>query len=40
MEDNKTYFGEIGHGLKTLAIGMKTTWSCGKAPSWTPDIQA
>ena len=26
MEDNKTYFGEIGHGLKTLAIGMKTTW--------------
>ena len=21
MEDNKTYFGEIGHGLKTLAIG-------------------
>ena len=24
MEDNKTYFGEIGHGLKTLAIGMKT----------------
>ena len=20
MEDNKTYFGEIGHGLKTLAI--------------------
>ena len=26
MEDNKTYFGEIGHGLKTLAIGMKTSW--------------
>ena len=26
MEDNKTYFGEIGHGLKTLAVGMKTTW--------------
>ena len=26
MEDNKTYFGEIGHGMKTLAIGMKTTW--------------
>ena len=26
MEDNKTYFGEIGHGLKTLATGMKTTW--------------
>ena len=26
MEENKTYFGEIGHGLKTLAIGMKTTW--------------
>ena len=24
MEDNKTYFGEIGHGLKTLAVGMKT----------------
>ena len=22
MEDNKSYFGEIGHGLKTLAIGM------------------
>ena len=26
MEDNKTYFGEIGHGLKTLAVGMKTSW--------------
>ena len=26
MEENKSYFGEIGHGLKTLAIGMKTTW--------------
>ena len=26
MEDNKTYFGEIGHGLKTLATGMKITW--------------
>ncbi len=26
MEDNKTYFGEIGHGLKTLATGMKTSW--------------
>ena len=26
MEDNKTYFGEIGHGMKTLAVGMKTTW--------------
>ena len=26
MEDNKTYFREIKHGLKTLAIGMKTTW--------------
>ena len=26
MEDNKTYFGELGHGLKTLAVGMKTTW--------------
>ncbi|MBR1428389.1 MAG: 4Fe-4S dicluster domain-containing protein [Prevotella sp.] len=26
MEDNKTYFGEIGHGLKTLATGMKVTW--------------
>ena len=24
MEDNKTYFGEIGHGLKTLAIGKTT----------------
>ena len=27
MEDNKTYFGEIGHGLKTLATGMKTSWN-------------
>ena len=26
MEDNKSYFGEIGDGLKTLAIGMKTSW--------------
>ena len=26
MEDNKTYFGELGHGLKTLAVGMKTSW--------------
>ena len=26
MEENKTYFGEIGHGLKTLATGMKVTW--------------
>jgi len=26
MEDNKTYFREIGHGLKTLAVGMKTSW--------------
>ena len=26
MEDNKSYFGEIGHGLKTLAVGMKTSW--------------
>ena len=25
MEDNKTYFGEIGHGLKTLATGLKVT---------------
>ena len=26
MENNKGYFGEIGHGLKTLATGMKITW--------------
>ena len=26
MEENKSYFGEIGHGLKTLATGMKVTW--------------
>ena len=25
MEDNKSYFGEIGHGIKTLATGMKVT---------------
>ena len=25
MEDNKSYFGELGHGIKTLAVGMKTT---------------
>ena len=22
MEDNKSYFGEIGHGLKTLAVAV------------------
>lgn len=27
MEENKkSYFGEIGSAMKTLAIGMKTTW--------------
>ena len=26
MEENKSYFGEIGHALKTLAIGMGVTW--------------
>ena len=27
MEDNKkSYFGEIGAAMKTLAVGMKTTW--------------
>ena len=26
MEDNKSYFVELGHGLKTLATGMKVTW--------------
>lgn len=27
MENNtKSYFGEIGSAMKTLAIGMKTTW--------------
>ena len=26
MEDNKSYFGEIGHAVKTLATGMKVTW--------------
>ena len=25
MEENKSYFGELGHGIKTLAVGMKTT---------------
>ena len=26
MEKEQTYFGEIGHGIKTLATGMKITW--------------
>ena len=27
MEANKkSYFGEIGAAMKTLAVGMKTTW--------------
>ena len=27
MEENKkSYFGEIGAAVKTLAVGMKTTW--------------
>ena len=26
MEKEQSYFGEIGHGIKTLATGMKTTW--------------
>ena len=26
MEENKSYFGEIGHALKTLATGMGVTW--------------
>ncbi len=26
MENKQTYFGEIGHALKTLATGMKITW--------------
>ena len=26
MEKEQSYFGEIGHGLKTLATGMKVTW--------------
>ena len=26
MEKEQSYFGEIGHGLKTLAVGMKTSW--------------
>ena len=25
MENNQSYFGELGHGIKTLAVGMKTT---------------
>ena len=25
MEDKKSYFSEIGHAVKTLAVGMKTT---------------
>ena len=25
MENNKSYFGEVGQAVKTLAIGMKTT---------------
>ena len=25
MENNKSYFGEIGAAVKTLAVGMKTT---------------
>ena len=24
MENNKSYFGEVGHAVKTLAVGMKT----------------
>jgi NADH-quinone oxidoreductase subunit I len=26
MEQNNSYFGELGHAMKTLAVGMKTTW--------------
>ena len=25
MEENKSYFSEVVHGIKTLCIGMKTT---------------
>ena len=25
MEDKKSYFSELGHAVKTLAVGMKTT---------------
>ena len=25
MEKEQSYFGELGHGIKTLAVGMKTT---------------
>ena len=25
MENNQSYFGELGHGIKTLAVGKKTT---------------
>ncbi len=25
MEDNKSYFGELSSGIKTLAVGLKTT---------------
>ena len=26
MENNQSYFGELGHGVKTLLTGMKITW--------------
>ena len=26
MDKEQSYFGEIGHGIKTLAVGMKTSW--------------
>ena len=25
MENNKSYFGEVGSAMKTLCVGMKTT---------------
>ncbi len=35
MEDNKSYFGEIGHGIKTLATGMKVTLKEYVKDYWT-----
>lgn len=35
MEKEQSYFGELGHGIKTLAVGMKTTLKEYAKDYWT-----